>query len=622
MMMNDKPSRLATFIAELGRRHVGRVAIAYGAVAFVLLQAGEIVLPAFDAPVFALRMLVVLVFLGFPIALAFAWVYEITPRGIRRTPDVDPELPGRERPGRILPRLAFLAVTLVTAAGIGWWMVNWDPAESGFLSTPADVRLPGGVNPATADPDAPIRSLAVLPFEDFSTEPQPEFAAGMHDALILQLSQIEALRVISRTSVVQYASTTRTVPEIGRELGVQAIVEGSVTRAGDQVRIVVQLINAITDTHIWSAEYSRELSDIIALQGEVAREIAREIQAELTPEEEIRFAEAPTVNPEAHEAYLRGRYELSKGTPEGHEAAIVFFEEALEADSTYGPAYTGLAGSQLLIAMEDTSLIVEVTPGVLEAAGMAIVHADSSPEARAVVTIIQEHMADADSLLEEYGIRIQLDSADFANQEWQARFTEIGRQARNIELAREAKGLRLLPPDKQIAMVQRMKVIGQYDQAERMLKGMLEEDPANTAAWDALENLYAFQGDYEGAVAIRKARAAREGAASEEVRAARELGASAVAAREYWTWYLEQLSAKQERGEQVSQVAYAAAFVALGQQAVAIDHLERAFEERDRGLGSLFADPIWDPLRDDPRFRTLIRKIRSTRWQKPPPPPK
>ena len=588
MMMNDKPSRLATFIAELGRRHVGRVAIAYGAVAFVLLQAGEIVLPAFDAPVFALRMLVVLVFLGFPIALAFAWVYEITPRGIRRTPDVDPELPGRERPGRILPRLAFLAVTLVTAAGIGWWMVNWDPAESGFVSNLADVRLPGGVTPAAADPDAPIRSLAVLPFEDFSTEPQPEFAAGMHDALILQLSQIEVLRVISRTSVVQYASTTKTVPEIGRELGVQAIVEGSVTKAGDQVRIVVQLINAITDTHIWSAEYSRELSDIIGLQGEVAREIAREIQAELTPEEEIRFAEAPTVNPEAHEAYLRGRYELSKGTPEGHEAAIVFFEESLEADSTFGPAYTGLAGSQLLIAMEDTSVIFDVMPVVLEAAGKAIVHADSSPEVRAVVTIIQEHLANADSLLEEYGIRIQLDSTDFSNEEWQARFTEIGRQAQNIELAREAKGLRLLPPDKQIAMVQRMKVIGQYDQAERMIKGMLEEDPANTAAWDALENLYAFQGDYEGAVAIRKARAAREGAAPEEVRAARELGASAVASREYWTWYLEQLSAKQERGEQVSQVAYAAAFVALGQQAVAIDHLERAFEERDRGLGSLF----------------------------------
>ncbi len=621
-MSNETPSRLANFAAELRRRHVGRVAIAYGAVAFVLLQAGEIVLPAFDAPVFALRMLVVLVFLGFPIALAFAWVYEITPRGIRRTPDVDPAVSGRERPGRILPRLAFLAVTLITAGGVGWWMINWDPAESGFLGTPADVRLPGGVTPASADPDAPIRSLAVLPFEDFSTEPQPEFAAGMHDALILQLSQIEALRVVSRTSVVQYASTTKTMPEIGHELGVQAIVEGSVTKAGDQVRIVVQLINAVTDTHIWSAEYSRELSNIIGLQAEVAGEIAREIQAELTPEEEVRLAEAPAVDPEAHEAYLRGRYELSKGTPEGHEAAIGYFEEALKEDSTYGPAYTGLAGSQLLIAMEDTSVIVDVLPVVLEAAGKAIVHSDSSPEAQAMVGVIQEQLVNADSLLKEYGIQIRFDSSGFSNEEWQARFTEIGRQAQRIEIAREARALSQLSGDRQIAMVQRMKAVGQYEQAEQMLKGMLEEDPSNAAAWDALENFYASQGDTEGAVAIRRARAAREGATAEEVNAARELGASHVASREYWTWYLEELTSKEERGEAVSPVAFAAAFCALDQTDEAISQLERAFEAKDPRLGSVFDDPIWDPLRDDPRFRTLIRKIRSTRWHRPPPPPK
>jgi TolB-like protein len=622
MMTNDKPSRLATFIGELRRRHVGRVAIAYGAVAFVLLQAGEIILPAFDFPVLALRMLVVLVFLGLPVALAFAWVYEITPRGIRRTPDVDPAVSGRERPGRMLPRLAFLAVTLITAGGIGWWMMNWEPTENGLLTHPADVRLPGGVTPMAADPDAPISSLAVLPFEDFSTEPQPEFAAGMHDALILQLSQIEALRVVSRTSVVRYAGTTQTVPEIGRELGVQAIVEGSVTKAGDQVRIVVQLINAFTDAHIWSAEYSRELSDIISLQGDVAREIAQEIQTELTPEEEIRLADAPTVNPEAHEAYLRGRYELAKGTPEGHEAAVGFFEDALEVDSTYGPAYTGLAGSQLLIAMEDTSVIVEVMPFVLEAAGKAIVHSDSSPEVQAMVGVLQEQLANADSLLGEYGIRIQFDTSDFTNQEWQARFTEIGRQARNIELDHEAKGLLQLSSEQQIAMVRRMKAVGKYEQAEAMLKGMLEDDPSNTAAWDALENLYASQGDHEGAVAIRRARAAREGATSEEVSAAHDLGTSHVASREYWTWYLDELSAKEQRGEWVSQVAYAAAYCALDQTDAAITHLERAFEAKDPRLGSVFSDPIWDPLRDDPRFHKLIRKIRSTRWQKPPPPPK
>ena len=319
--MNEAPSRFAEFIGELKRRHVGRVAIAYAAVTFILLQTGEIVLPAFQAPEWALRLMVVLLLLGFPIAIALAWVYEITSKGIRRTPDREPGEPGR--PGRYLPRVAFLGLTFVTVAAVGWWVVRWTLSDETLAATaPAATAVP--VSAAAA---APISSLAVLPLQDFSEEPGQEyFAAGLHEALVYELSQIEALRVVSRTTVTRYAGTTLSMPEIAEELSAQGIVEGSVLRAGDRVRITVQLIHGATDTHLWSGSYERELEDIIALQSEVAQAIAREIRAELTPEEETHFASLATVDPEAHEAYLRGRYEQAKGTPEGFQSAIRFYD--------------------------------------------------------------------------------------------------------------------------------------------------------------------------------------------------------------------------------------------------------------------------------------------------------
>ena len=623
-MNNDRPSRFATFVAELRRRHVGRIIIAYGAVAFVLLQAGEIILPAFQAPVWSLRLLVVVVLMGFPIALALAWVYEITPRGIRRTPDIEPAVAGRERPGRLLPRLAFLAVTLVTAAAAGWWTMNWTPSQDAAGLSPADTRLPSGAVRTSTDPSAPIRSLAVLPFEDFSDDPEPDyFAAGMHDALIMQLSQIEALRVVSRTSVMKYAGATTSIPEIAQELGVQGVIEGSVLRADDRVRITVQLIHGPTDTHLWSSSYERELTDIIALQGEVAREISREVQLELTPEEETRFADATPVNPEAADAYLRGRYEQSKGTPEGYEAATRFYQEAVDEDSTFAQAYTGLAGSHLLIGMGDSTKAVDVLPLVLAAAEKAIFWADSSPEAQAVLMEVKAQLGEAfDSLGgEERTIQIKLDSMAVVNEDWLVRVSEFGRQAERIAIAREVEVSGAVAKDRQAAISRRLVSSGDYESAERLLRRMLEHDPSNTAAWDELERLHAVQGDYEGVLSVRRERAGRPDASREEVAAARELERLLGESGNYWEWRLEQLGATEKRGDSVSQVQVAEALVALGEYEEALGHLEGAYEARDHRLGSLFSDPIWDPLRDDRRFIDLLKKIRKMPVHQTPAPP-
>jgi TolB-like protein len=624
--VNETPSRLAAFIAELRRRHVGRVAIAYAAVAFILLQTGEIVLPAFQAPEWGLRLMVVLLLLGFPVAIALAWVYEITPRGIRRTPDLESARGGRP-PGRYMPRVAFLGLTFATVAAVGWWVVRWTLAEEGPVGATPTVTVP--VSAAAA---APISSLAVLPLQDFSEEQGQEyFAAGLHEALVYELSQIEALRVVSRTSVARYAGTTMSMPEIAEELRVQGIVEGSVLRAGDRVRITVQLIDGASDTHLWSSSYERELRDVIALQSEVAQAIAHEIRAELTPEEETRLTSLATVNPEAHEAYLRGRFEQSKGTPEGFESAIGFYEEAVQIDSTYAPAYAGLAGSQLLRGMSDTTIVVEGLREAIEAAQRAIVLDSSSSEALAVLAGVNLHLGGATDSLGNLQMVVSLDSMDAPSAEWLARHTELGRQLEMVSVARRPARAEPVAADHYVVTARRLIAAGEYDTAAEILRRTVDRYPSEAAAWDALEHVYAAQGDYEGAAAVRRERAALVDAEVVEAVQLAELERQAAeleravderGERGYWEWQALNFARLEEKGEPFSQADYAAALVALGDHDSALERLTLAYEARDPRLFSLRSDPVWDPIRADSRFRDLQRRIRESRWPAAPPPPR
>ncbi|UCC74667.1 MAG: hypothetical protein JSV86_08995 [Gemmatimonadota bacterium] len=626
--MNERSWRVGPFIAELRRRHVGRVAIAYAAVAFILLQTGEIILPAFQAPEWGLRLMVVLILLGFPLAIALAWVYEITPHGIRRTPDIEAAPLGRGRPGRFMPRVAFLGLTLATVAAVGWWVVRWTVTEEASTE-----YAPSAAVPVSADAAGPILSLAVLPLEDFSEDGQEAyFAAGMHEALVYELSRIEALRVVSRTSVTRYAGTTMSVPEIARELNVQGIVEGSVLRAGDRVRITVQLVHGPTDTHRWSTSYERELRDVIALQSEVAQAIAREIQGELTPEEQTYLASITPVDPEAHEAYLRGRYEQSKGTSEGLEAAIDFYVKAVGIDSTFAPAYVGLAGSRLLLGMSDTAIVVERLPEVLEAAQRAIVLDSASPEALAVLAGLKIRLNElADSLQDELQVVVTPDSLEMPSDEWLARYTEFGHQMQRIAATRQGEMTETFAPPRQVLAAQRLEAAGDYEAAAELLRRVVERHPTETAAWEALERLHAVQGDYEAAVVIRREQLARAGAEDEEAAevaelerhvAELELAVAEKGAEGYWEWQRRSFESKEERGEPFSRVDYAAALVVLGDYDAAFERLEHAYELRDPRLLSLRGDPVWDPIRSDHRFRDLLRSIRYARWAPSAPPPR
>jgi TolB-like protein len=594
---------------------VGRVAIAYGAVAFVLLEASDIVLPAFGAPEWVLRLVVLITFLCLPVALVLAWVYELTPQGIRRTEDIGSY---HGRPGRVLPRLALLAVILVTALGAGWWLVR--------MTVPEEMagQGPEGSAPvaAASAERLNITSLAVLPFESYSAESEQDyFTAGMHEAVIAQLSQIASLRVVSRTTMMQYAGMVTSVPEISQRLGVDAVVEGSVLRAEGRVRITVQLIDGATDLHLWSNSYERELTDVITLQNEVAQAIAREIRAELTPEEETRLAHVTPVEPTAHEAYMKGRYEQSKGTPEGIREAIRHYEVAVAEDSSFAPAYEALAGSQLMVETSDPEETTWRLTSAVENAERAAELDPASAEAHAILSEVQKRVAVlTDSLAGELKIvGLELDSLGVPNEEWIAVFTDFGREMEQLTLTRQADKIKMAAPSEQVVTARKLALTGKSDDAIEGLEQTVEADPTHSPAWDLLERLHVARGEYAEAAAVRRERLLATGARDEELAAAAELEEAVrdKSAAGYWEWKLQDIEAKDARGESISHVDYAAACIGVGRHEEALDRLELAARENDRKLLQLPVDPVWDPIRREPRFRAVLAQVRQAP-QRPP----
>ncbi|PYL07906.1 MAG: hypothetical protein DME33_08990 [Verrucomicrobia bacterium] len=276
------------FFGELRRRNVYKVAVAYAVVAWLLIQIATQVFPFFEIPNWAVRLVVLLLIIGFPVALVLAWAFEITPEGIKRTEDVDHSQPTTHRTGRTLDFL-IIAVLLVIIAVFAYQRFGLSQKTSVSVSA------------------IPEKSIAVLPFENRSRDPDNAyFADGIQDEILTRLAKIADLKVISRTSTQHYKSTPENLPEIARQLGVAHIVEGGVQKSGDSVRVNVQLIKAANDSHLWADTFDRKLTDIFSVESEVAKAIADQLRAKLTGQEEQVIAAKPTDNPEAYEAYLRG----------------------------------------------------------------------------------------------------------------------------------------------------------------------------------------------------------------------------------------------------------------------------------------------------------------------------
>src|SRR6266481_1794468 len=310
---------MSGFFEEVKRRKVYRVAVAYVIAAGGIIQLGSAAFPAWELPNWALRLVIVLLLVGFPIALILAWAFDVTPQGIRATPDV--AVPRIRRRRNVI---MLVATGVIVSAIAGFFLL-----------------------PRISSAHKIDKSIAVLPFENLSDDKENAyFADGIQDDVLTNLSKIGDLKVISRTSVMPYRGKTSNVREIGKALGVGAILEGSVRRVGNRVRVNVQLINADTDEHLWAEDYDRDLTDVFAIQSDLAQKIARELQAKLSPMEKAQIERRPTENGEAYLAFVEAHelFYRSDGTFRANtEKAEQLFERATTLDPNFAGAFAGLA---------------------------------------------------------------------------------------------------------------------------------------------------------------------------------------------------------------------------------------------------------------------------------------
>src|SRR6266478_5532191 len=350
------------FFTELKRRNVYKVAIAYIVAGWALSQGIAQVFPVFDIPNWAIRLIVLLIIIGLPIALVLAWSFELTPQGIKRTEDVD-LVEAAQQPKK---RTWIFVVIIGAAVSIGLFLL-------GRYSAGNTTASPAGIT---------NKSIAVLPFDNLSRDPDNAyFCEGVQDEILTRLAKVADLKVISRTSTQHFKSTPDNLPQIAKQLGVAHVLEGSVQKSNDQVRVNVQLINAMTDAHLWGDTYDRKLTDIFAVESEIAKTIAETLQARLTGSEKTLITKTPTVNPEAYELYLKGRFFWNKRTGTDLRKSIDYFKQAAEKDQKYALAYAGLADAYVLLPPYGAASPSESFPQAEAAARKALELDDTLAEA-------------------------------------------------------------------------------------------------------------------------------------------------------------------------------------------------------------------------------------------------
>lgn len=455
-----------------------------------------------------------------------------------------------------------------------------------------------------------IDSIAVLPLENLSRDPEQEyFTDGMTENLIANLARISALKVISRTSVMRYKDTDKSLPEIARELNVDAVIEGSVLRAGDRVRITAQLVEAKEDRHIWANTYDRDLNDILDLQSEVARAIAHEIKIELTPGENARLTEERKVNPEAHEAYLKGRYHWNKRTKTDLEKSVVHFEDAIRIDPDYATAYAGLADAYIVLADWGHILPKDGYAKAKEIALRALELDENNAEAHtAYAAALKLHEYKWKEAEEEYKLAIELNPSYATARQWhaeqlwsQGRFDEAFQQ---IERAQELDPLSLI-----ISTVRGSIYLyaRRYDDAIDQCKKALELDSGFWLAHQILGIAYTEKGMYEAALEEKKVTMMLVGAESDKI-AALEQAFRRDGIKGIDMWLIEEgIELYDEKYNKP--YYYAAAYARVGEIDKAFECLEKTYEVGSMYILYIASEPALDTLRSDARFDDLLRRV-------------
>jgi TolB-like protein/Tfp pilus assembly protein PilF len=444
------------------------------------------------------------------------------------------------------------------------------------------------------------RSIAVLPFVNLSADPDNEyFSDGVTEEILTALARLDDLKVISRTSVMRYKGTTRSVREIARELGVATLVEGSVRRAGSRVRITAQLIDARTDQHLWAERYDRDLEDIFAIQTDVAERIVEALKVKLTPRDRARIVAAPT-SVHAYQEYLRGLWFLNRRGTEDLDRAIDHFQHAIDADGGYAPAWAGKA-SACALQLHWAEVGKPMRERALEAANRALALDPGCGEAcaaRAMIRILERDWAVAEH---DFRCAIECNPGDANARQWYAHF--LGCMGRFDEAHAEIARARELDPHSLVVLTEsgNVRVLArQYDEAFRLYEETRELDPSFRPAAYRLFVLYETLGHHAEALQEFERIGEIEPGEAAAIREALAGGATAS----YFAWLLRFAI---ESGWPLSYVAWAHS--EGGDRDAAFATLERAVVERDWYLIRLAVAPQWDPLRGDPRFDDLLARV-------------
>jgi TolB-like protein/DNA-binding winged helix-turn-helix (wHTH) protein/Flp pilus assembly protein TadD len=459
-------------------------------------------------------------------------------------------------------------------------------------------------------PSPVIRSLAVLPLESLSSDAsQDYFADGMTDELISDLGQIRALRVISRTSVMAYKHARKPLPEIARELGVDAVVEGTVLRSGDQVRITAQLIEAATDKHLWSRSYEGQLRDTLALQNQVAQAIADQIRINLNSQERAALKTVRVVNPQAYESYLKGRYFWNKRTAEGLKVALAYFNQAIEEDPRYAQSYSGLADTYALLGDWQYAVMTpkEALPRAKAAAIKALELDSSLGEAHNSLAFCLDGFDwDFPAAEKEFQRAIELNPGYATAHHWYAwHLSLMGRYDEAIVEMEKAENLDPLSLIINADLAELLLLARSYDESIRQSRKTIEMDPNFALAHNQLGQAY-LQKQMRDEAITELQKAVRLSADSPTCLANLARAYAASGKKSEAAKLLTDLKKRSSPGYSHAP-EIAVVYAALGDKSQAMIWLEKGFEERFNP--GVLLRPGFDPLRSDPRFQELVRRI-------------
>jgi adenylate cyclase len=580
------------FFAELKRRNVYKVAIAYAVVAWLLMQIATQVFPFLEIPNWAIRLVIMLIVIGFPIALVIAWAFELTPEGLRRTEFAD-ELPKKSGRSR-----AWIYIVIVAGAiSVG-------------------VFFLGRYTSSKQGPKTPAKSIAVLPFENLSRDPDNAyFAEGVRDEVLARLSKATDLKVISIRSSEQLKSSLDDLSQIARRFGVANILAGSVQRSSDQVRVNVQLVRGENNAHLWADTFDRKLTDIFKIESEIAEKITTTLQATLSGSEQKAIAAQPTQNTEAHQLYLKGRYLWNRRTGENLKKALTYFEQAAEKDPRYALAYAGIADTCSLIPIYSAGTPQEYLPRARAAARKAIKLDNDLAEAHASLGYVSFLDFKRPQSAQEFVRAISLNPSYATAHQWYATLP-LAMEGKFDQVIGEIKRALELDPVSPIisAELGRMYVLARrYNEAISQLRNTVEMNPE--FYWGHRFLGYALELKGSTVEAIAEYHKAFE-LSDDPVVLAMLAHAEGTTGRQSEARQILAHLTEQARTRYVSGYAFSVIYLGMGEKNEALDWIERA--TRDHGdyfIKFIAVDPYFDLLRGDPRFEALVSRILSNAVQ-------